>query len=191
MEPVAFIASYKYVFVILHVIAVVVGMGSAIVTDILALRFGFNKTLSRMEVSLIRFLSRVVILALAFILLTGFATFLSNPAGYLTSVKFLTKMTVVLVLIVNGFLLHRYVFSHLGDKDIITSRRARALRKLGFALGAVSLVSWLTALSLGVLLHIPVTYPAALAAYGALLLCAGIVSQFLEWWLLERKSRDH
>lgn len=188
MEPIQLIADYKYAFVIIHVLAVVTGMGAAIVTDILCLRFGFDKTLSRFEVSTIRFLSRVVTVALALILLTGAMTFLSNPEGYLASVKFLTKMTVVFVLVVNGYLLHRYIFKHIGDARILTSPNARALRKLGFALGAISIVSWVSALALGILLHIPVTYDTAIAIYAGVLVVAVLISQVLEWVLLERKK---
>lgn len=187
MEPITFIATYKHLFVIIHVLAVVVGMGSAIVTDILALRFGFNKVLSTFEVYIIRFLSHVVTLALAFIVLTGFLTFLSNPEGYASSVKFLTKMTVVGVLVINGYLLHRYVFKYIGDKNIFTSPKRHRLRKLGFALGAVSLVSWVSALSLGILLHIPVSYDMAIGIYIVILTLAVTFSQYLEWRLLEKK----
>lgn len=187
MEPVTFIAAYKHVFVIIHVIAVVVGMGSAIVTDILSLKFGFNKVLSTFEVYIIRFLSRVVTIALGLIVLTGLLTFLSNPEGYLASVKFLTKMTVVGILVINGYLLHKYVFTHIGDKNIFSSPKKRRLRKIGFALGAISLVSWISALSLGILLHIPVSYDTAIGIYIVILVLAVAVSQYLEWRLLERK----
>lgn len=190
MEPVPFIAEYKYVFVIIHVLAVVLGMGAALVTDILSFKFGFNKHLSKFEVATVRFLSQVVTAALVLIVLTGATTFLSNPEGYSQSVKFLTKMTVVGVLVINGYLLHRYVFTHIGDPRILTSPRARTLRKLGFALGAISVVSWVSALSLGILLHISVSYDLAIAIYGFVLIGAIVLSQVIESFLLERKKRS-
>lgn len=189
MEPVPFIAEYKHFFTIAHVLAVVLGMGTAVVTDILCLRFGFDKKLSVFEVGTIRFLSQVVTISLVGIVCTGALMFLSDPERYLNSVKFLTKMTIVAVLCVNGFLLHRYVFSHFGDRNILTSPRARTLRKISFALGAVSLVSWVSALSLGVLLHIPVSYNMAILIYGAVLGIAVVASQIIETALLERKKK--
>ncbi len=188
MEAVPFIAEYKHLFVIAHVLAVVVGMGTAVVTDILCLRFGFNKKLSRFEVGTIRFLSQVVTVSLFGIVATGALVFLSDPERYLASVKFLTKMSIVGVLCVNGFLLHRYVFTHIGDKNILTSPRARTLRKIGFALGAVSLVSWVSALSLGVLLHIPVSYNTAILIYVFALALGVIASQIIESLALERNK---
>lgn len=189
MEPVSFIADYKHLFVIAHVLFVVLGMGSALVTDILCLRFGFNKKLSRFEVNTIRFLSHVVTISLIGIVLTGATVFLSDPERYLNSVKFLTKMTIVLVLCVNGWLLHRFVFTHIGDKNILTSPRSRMLRKIGFALGAVSLVSWVSALSLGVLLHISVAYDTAILLYAGVLVGAITASQIIESLLLEKGAK--
>lgn len=188
MDPVAFIVEYKLFFIIVHVLTVVVGMGAAIVTDVLCFRFGFNKKLSSTEVATIRFLSHVVSLALCFIVATGISIFWSDPERYLASVKFLTKMTIVSVLVLNGILLHRYIFTHIGDQKILTSPRARNLRKFGFALGAISIVSWISALTLGILLHIPIAYDTAIGLYTLLVGAAIIVSQIIEWVLLERRK---
>lgn len=189
MEAVPFIAEQKHLFVIAHVLFVVLGMGSALVTDILCLRFGFDRKLSRFEVDTIRFLSHVVTVSLAGIVLSGATVFLSDPERYLNSVKFLTKMTIVLALCANGWLLHRYVFRHIGDTGVLTNPRHRRLRKIGFALGAVSLTSWIAALSLGVLLHISVSYDTAILAYLVIVLAAVALSQIIESALLERKRR--
>lgn len=187
MEGISFIAEHKHFFVIAHVLCVVLGMGSALVTDILALRFGFDKRLSKFEVHTVRFLSQVVTIALVGIVTTGATIFLSNPEQYGQSVKFLTKMTIVGVLILNGYLLHKFIFSRIADPRVLTSPKARSLRRLGFALGAVSIVSWISALSLGVLLHIPVSYDMAIALYSVGLIVAVVVSQVVESILLERK----
>ncbi|MBP9816601.1 MAG: hypothetical protein KBD05_01060 [Candidatus Pacebacteria bacterium] len=189
MEPVAFIAEHKHVFVIAHVLAIVTGMGTAIVTDLLVLRFGFDKKLSRFEVSTIQFLSRVVMYALGGIILTGTLLFLSNPEGYLASVKFLTKMTIVAALTVNGWLLHRYIFPHINEPGVITNPKAKGLRRLGFALGAVSIVSWISALSLGVLLHIPVSYNEAIGVYAALIVVAILSALTFESLTLEHARK--
>lgn len=189
MEGISFIADNKHFFVIAHVLLVVLGMGSALVTDILAFRFGFDKRLTAFEVRTVRFLSQVVTVALAGIVITGFTVFLSNPEVYGQSVKFLTKMTVVGVLVVNGYLLHRFIFPHISQPRILTSPKARGLRRLGFALGAISVVSWVSALALGILLHIPVSYDLAIAIYTTGLIIAVGLSQVIESLLLEKKKR--
>ncbi|MBU1501010.1 hypothetical protein KJ982_03250 [Patescibacteria group bacterium] len=192
LEPVVFIAEYKFVFVIAHVLAVVTGMGAAISADILALRFGFNRILSRFEITTLRFLSRVVTFTLLVIITTGALIFLSNPEGYLASSKFLTKMTVVLVLTGNGWLLHRFVFPRLGDKKILTNKRARGLRRLGFTLGAISITSWASAISLAILPPISMSYTEAVSIYAIFLVCAVCAAFLFEHIVFtRRRARGH
>lgn len=188
MEAVAFFSEYKPLFAITHVLVVVIGMGAALSADFLSFRYGFNKTLSSMEIGTIRFLARIVTFALLAIVCTGSFLFLSDPAKYAVSVKFLTKMTVVSVLCVNGFLLHHFVFARLGERGVLIKGGARTLRRFAFGLGAVSLASWVSALSLGVLLHIPFSYETSLFLYITLLAFAITVSQVVEWFLLERRT---
>jgi hypothetical protein len=151
MEAVLFFATYKTVFTIAHVLCVVVGMGGAILADILFAFFAHNKKLASSDAFVLRRISRVVTFALVGVLLTGACLFLSDPEKYLHSAKFLTKMTVVSVLCVNGYLLHRYVFSHLGDARILIAKNTHPWRTAASLMGAVSFVSWVTALSLGVM----------------------------------------
>ncbi|MEN9852503.1 MAG: hypothetical protein RI996_446 [Candidatus Parcubacteria bacterium] len=172
-------AEYKQLFTIFHVAAVVVGMGAAINTDILFTFFGINKKLSHSEVRTIRFLSTIVTYALGAILLTGLSLFLSDTTKYLASAKFLTKMSIVLVLCLNGYLLHCYVFKHIGDKDFLTAKREYNIRRVAFALGAVSFVSWFSAMSLGVLDKIHISYPLAFSVYLIFVGVAVVVSQYI------------
>jgi hypothetical protein len=186
MEVISFFALYKPLFAIAHVLSVVTGMGAALSADFLSVKYGFNRKLSREEISTLRFLARIVTIALVCVVCTGATLFLSDPQKYLASAKFLTKMTVVSVLCINGYFLHHYVFSHLADRGIFSSARLRALRQFAFGFGAISITSWVTALGLGVLLHIPISYEEALVVYIAVIVIAVAFSQFLEWYLLER-----
>jgi len=179
----------KPLLVIFHVLSVVVGMGSAIVADLICFRYGYHKVLSRQTVGTVRFLSHVVTFALLAILGTGFLLFLSDVERYSASVKFLTKMSIVGVLTINGLLLHRLIFPHLGDENVLTSKKSRGVRKLGFALGAVSVASWIGALSLATLPSIPISYALAIQVYIAILAIAVFISLILEHYLLEHHKR--
>ena len=175
----SFFLEQKQLFTIMHVFSVVVGMGAAFVTDILFTLFASNRTLSRFEISVIRFLSRVVMIALGFIIVTGFCIFLSDTDKYLNSAKFLTKMTVIAVLSINGALLHFYVFKHLSDKNYLTNKKSIPARKISFALGSISFVSWTTALSLGVLDKITIPYLYAVSIYLSAVICGILFSQII------------
>jgi hypothetical protein len=161
-------------------------MGSALVTDVLSIRYGMDKRLTFFEVSTIKFLSHIVTIALIGIVLFGIMIFLSNPEQYLNSSKFLVKMTIVGVLIINGFLLHRFVFSKISVHNIITLPNYKSVRRTGFALGAISLVSWISALVLGILPSIPYSYGIATGAYVTILFLAIVIAILSESLLLEQ-----
>ncbi|MEN9551763.1 MAG: hypothetical protein RI935_140 [Candidatus Parcubacteria bacterium] len=179
MTSITFFAIYKQLFTILHVLCVIIGMGAALVTDILFSFFASNKTLSSFEIKIIRLLSKVVTLALVGIVLTGITIFLSDPLRYMASAKFLTKMSIVLILCINGYLLHRFIFSRLSEKDFLIKRKTSSVRKMSFVLGAVSLISWVSAMSLGVLDKINLSYTTAFSLYLVVLVFGAMISQVI------------
>ncbi len=188
VSGVSFFVEYKAIITIFHVLSVVIGMGAAFATDILFVFFASNRTLSSIEISVIRFLSKIVTIALGVIILTGIGMFLSDTEKYLNSAKFLTKMTVIVILCVNGALLHFYVFRHLSDKNYLTSAKSFFTRRISFALGAISTVSWVTALSLGVLDRITIPYTYAVSIY-ILFLALGILISQIIVLLLNTKTK--
>ena len=177
----------KEYIIIAHVLSVVVGMGGAIITDVLFVYFAFNKKLSFFEIKTMRLLSKIVMCALLFIVVTGIFVFFTNTEKYLNSAKFLTKMTVVTILSVNGVLLHFLVFRHLKDRDYLIGLKNKNLRKLAFAFGAISVVSWLTAMSLGVLDKITITYTQAISIYLFVLSIAIMMSQIIHQYYETKK----
>jgi hypothetical protein len=191
MEPLTFFVTYKPLVTIAHVLCVVIGMGGAILTDILFAFFAFNKKLGSTEASVIKRISHIVTWALTAVILTGLCLFLSDPATYLQSTKFLTKMTVVTALCINGFLLHRYIFSHLSDPRVLSSRNSHAWRTAASLLGAISFVSWVTALSLGVMDSIPLSYLEALLLYILAITLGLFVSQILLKLYESTRIRSH
>lgn len=169
----------KEYILILHVLSVVFGMGGALITDFLFVYFALNKKLSFSEIKTVTLLSKIVTYALIAIIITGFCVFLTNPEKYINSAKFLTKMSVVFVLCVNGILLHTFVFSHLKDDGYLTKLKNKKIRRFSFAFGAVSLVSWLCAMSLGVLDKISITYTSAISIYFLIIILSIICSQII------------
>ena len=174
-----FLLINKEYITILHVLSVVIGMGGAIITDFLFVYFALNKKLSFTEIKIIKLLSGVVLYALVAIIITGIFIFLSNPEKYLVSAKFLTKMTIVSTLTINGILLHVLVFKHLKDDGYLTKFKNRNLRRLAFGFGSISITSWLCAMSLGVLDKISITYTSAISIYFFIIILAIITSQLI------------
>lgn len=180
MENLEFFVSMKTPATVLHVMAVVFGMGSAIVSDILFTFYSKDKNLNKTELKTLGILSKAVWYSLIFIALSGIFLFLSDIPKYTTSVKFLTKISILAVLVLNGFILDRLVWPHLKNKELLKLSAHRPKRKLAFICGTISVVSWISVLVLGVLDNVSVNYATLIALY-LLILAIGIpVSLIIE-----------
>lgn len=128
-------------FLILHLAGMATGMGAAVVSD---LTFFVSIRAGKVSATGMKFLalgSRTVWLGLLVMIISGGLLVSLAPDYYLHSAKFLAKMTIVAVIAVNGLAFH---FIHLP--------RMRRQEPLGLSLlasGAISSVSWLSALFLG------------------------------------------
>ena len=109
------------------------------------------------------------------ILISGAGLYIPQAYDLNHSPKFLVKMIIVAVLIVNGILLNVFITPRL--EEIFKLRR---IRKLAFALGATSITSWYSAFVLGAFRSLDVAFIPLLATYAALLFCAVIGSQIME-----------
>ena len=186
-----FFLALKPYFLFLHAIGFIIGLGSAIVADTLFFRFLKDLRISKEEEYVLSYVGRLVVTGLVILFLSGLMIFLSDPAKYLASSKFITKMAVVTVIAINGFVLHKYVAPRLTiiEWDKGAHAKNRRARKIAAALGAVSSTSWFSALLLGYLRSIPFTFGQAFGGYILLLLCAVGVSQILESYFARQMDR--
>jgi hypothetical protein len=102
-------------------------------------------------------------------------------------------MAVVGILVANGAFLNLYINPKLlmifsGNKELSESPPVVRLRKLSFALGAVSFVSWYSAFILGSLNFSPVGIPAFLLLYCLLLMVAIAGSQVMEYRFAKKRA---
>lgn len=193
-DVIRFFAEYKHISVIIHVLSVIVGMGAALISDILFNIYIHNKKIEKNENQTLQILSDIVWVSLCFIVASGIALFLSDPMTYGYSVKFLVKMTIVGVIIINGYLFWHLIHPSLEKinfTDTNIHHKYVKLRKLSFVLGAVSLFSWLSAFVLGMLGNISLTYLEAIAGY--ILICFGgiLFSQVVEYRMTHGKVKSN
>ncbi len=165
---------------IAHVISVIFGMGSALISDILFTFYSKDKKLNKTEINTLSVLSKVVLISLFFIIASGFVIFLSDIDKYLSSAKFLSKMTIMIVLLINGYILNRYVWSHLLQKDFFVSKRERPMRRIAFISGAISVVSWIFVCILGMLNDVTFDYYQILILYFAIVIVGSVISVIIE-----------
>lgn len=169
METIQLAVDLKPLITVAHVISVVAGMGAALMSDILFTFYGKDKKLTVTEVRTLGILSNTVWISLVFIILSGAGLFFSDVPRYLASTKFLSKMSIVIILLVNGTVLHRYVSKAMVQPHFLSDKRFGGTRRLAFACGAISVISWLVICTLGVLDSVPYAYGMIMAAYAAVI----------------------
>lgn len=173
----------KTIYVIFHLLGVVIGMGGAFMSDAIFFSSIHDSKISHTEMRFIRLGGRMVWIGLAIIVVSGLLLFSLNTERYLASGKFLAKMTVVAVIIANGAIfhlvhiprLHRHAGQHFPSSDEFM-RKAPLL----IASGAVSVVSWTSALILGVFRSVPYSYFTIMGVYVVLVALAVTIALALK-----------
>lgn len=183
-DTIPYLQAYRPFILGAHLIGLLLGFGGAIISDVFFMKFLKDLKISKNESETLKTLSQIVWFGLGIIVISGILLFLSDAERLSGSAKFLAKMIVVSVLIINGFLLNIIVapkltsmfFGKLTDKE----KGVRNLRRLAFALGAVSMTSWSSAFILGIMRTSPASLHVILAIYASLLLIAITFSQIFE-----------
>lgn len=191
----AFLAQYKTPIIILHALSAAVALGAATVTDIFFFRFLKDYRISESENALMKTLSGVIWLALGVIIITGIGLFIPESERLLHSSKFLLKIVAVGVVTLNGVCLNLLVAPKMmsldfsGGSDNITD--LRNMRRLSYALGAISITSWYLIFILGNLKSIPLRFGAALLIYIGVLVFAVTMSQVTDRKVVQAYKKDH
>lgn len=183
-----FFISIKPIVVILHALSAAVGLGSIVVTDSLFFQFLKDFKISQKEDDTLRTISKVVWVAIIALFLTGLILYLSAPMDYLAKSKFIVKLVIFVIIVANGMVLNWYLTPHLkkiafGPVVAEPSLRLRFLRRLAFASGVVSIISWVSVFLLGSLRSIPLTVVQGLVIYFGMCSIAVIGSQLYATWV--------
>lgn len=175
----------KELILIFHVAGMAVGLGSATVVDTLFFKFLKDFKISKIESSVLETLSVIIWVALGIVVLSGAALYLPQTEVLNSSPKFLAKMIIVGIILVNGSLLNFYISPKLrrisfGKKHHHHKGELHHLRRLAFSLGPISIISWYSAFVLGMLREVSLPLLTLLGIYGALLLLGMLFGQLIE-----------
>ena len=181
------LASQKMVWVIVHNIGFILGVGSATITDIFFFKFLKDNKISAEEKGTMDTLTNIIWVGLGILIVSGLALFIPNQAILSVSSKFLLKVVVVGVIIVNGIVLNMFIAPHIRRLSFEGNKPAKKFRRFAFALGGISIVSWYLAFFLGSFRSIPINFTIALYVYFAILVCVVIGSQIAE----KKITKDH
>src|SRR3989344_8017665 len=184
-DPTIILKEYRTVILTLHLIATAIGLGAATITDVFFFKFLKDFKISELESDVLNTLSQVIWFALAMIILTGIGLYVPVSERLMVSSKFLMKMVVVAVIVINGAILNLLISPKLihisfGEPHEHQSGELHKTRKLAFALGAVSITSWYSAFILGAIRQPPFSFSQLLGIYLTILAIAVIGSQIMD-----------
>lgn len=170
-----------FLLVIIHVIGAVIGVGAATMGDILFFKSLKDGALEKKELEFLKTISAAVWAGLFILVFSGFGFFLvyrvSFPeTGLIYNPTYLIKLTIAAVIFFNGLFMHWKVFPLLESQVGRTLNNPDFLSRAQpvFTSGAISIVSWYSALILGAARGIDASYFSILVVY-LVVLWIGIV----------------
>ncbi len=183
-DTIPYLQAYRPFILGIHLFGTLLGFGSAIISDIFFMKFLKDFKISKDESETLKILSQIIWFGLGIIVISGLMLFLSDAERLSQSAKFLVKMVVVSVIIVNGFMLNIIIAPKLTSISFGTltfgEKNIRKLRRLAFALGAISATSWTSAFILGLMRTSPASFSILLSSYLAIIFMTIILSQLFE-----------
>lgn len=182
---ISFLEKTHEVIALIHIMSIAIGVGAATIADIFFFKFLKDLRISQFEADVLKTISEVVWLALGVLVISGLALYLPHSAELLETPKFLVKIIIVAVIIVNGALLNLIVSPKLihisfGEKHKHEKGELHRLERFALALGAISMISWYSALLLGAISSIALSFIQIFGIYMGLLVVGVIVSQIIE-----------
>ena len=159
--------------------------------DVFFFKFLKDLKISKDESKTLGMVSEVIWFGLALLVISGIGLYLPEMARLNESPKFLVKVIVVGVIIVNGIFLNLKISPQLvkisfGRAHKHKPGELRGQRKLAFALGAISITSWFSAFILGMFRSVPFSFIHLLSIYLIVLGIAVSLSQIAESYLGRR-----
>jgi hypothetical protein len=163
----------KTVYLIGHIFGAILGAGGAFASDAMFFSTIKDGRINKDELRFMKLGSKLVWSGLALLVVSGIFLVYTNPEMYFASSKFLAKLTIVGVIVVNGIIFHLIHLPHIqGHIGLKFADSPTFKRKASFlmASGAISMVSWILTVILGVLKNIPYNYTQIIGTYFILII---------------------
>lgn len=144
----------KTVLIFVHLASFALSFGLVVFCDFMMLSVPIRGEISEQQLGLLKTCSKWIHLALFVLILSGLGFLvyyrLQMPAALLNP-KLYVKMTVVMILSLNGFWLHRYgmrILERARTQNLLLPQNLASLRKLLMS-GGLSAISWWSAFAMG------------------------------------------
>lgn len=180
------LVEYQSVIVALHSLSIALGTGISTLAGVFFFKFLKDTRISKEEADTLSILSEFIWLALGVIVITGAALYFPQYELFAEAPRFIAEMIVVSVIIVNGAFLNLYIAPKLVRISFVEPHHHKEgelgrARRVVFALGPTSIVSWYCVFilnSLATTTHL--TFWTLIKVYLLLIVTAITVGQFIE-----------
>lgn len=183
------LAEFRPVVFMVFLFGLVIGFGGAIIYTILFFKFLRDYKLSATEKETLLSVENVVIIGLGLVIVNGVGLFIPMANWYAVNPEFMIGCIAVALLAIQTLLEKADIaprLTDLYDADVIPADDDHAYtRKLAYASGAVSLVSW-GVLVLVAFFHFAISFLGLLALYIGFLIIGVIWSQLSEYKVYKR-----
>lgn len=169
----------KTIYTIIHVFGAIIGAGGAFVSDGMFFDTIKDGRVAKRELDFMKLGGKFVWTGLFVLLVSGILLVSTDPARYLASDKFIAKVIIVAVIVVNGVVFHTIHIPHIRNHFGLKLKESETfLKKSSFIMvsGALSLISWIFTVILGSLRHVPYNVIGILSVYLLCVLCAVIAA---------------
>ncbi len=186
----------RTLLIVFHIIGTVLGAGAATVTDYLVFKFAKDRKIDKDEFQILHTISDLVWTGLFLLLVSGIgflALYITDLADVRSSYsldKIWAKVTIIIILTANGFFIHRHVLPSLKrwrGKSLATPSFVKKSFSI-FSPGAISGVSWYSALILGAWRGLDASYAEIMSAYLMIICTAIIISNVSGRYFLKKRK---
>ena len=101
LDIIPFLTDNRVLFRILHLLALALGMGAALLADVFLIKFIKDAKITEKEADILRTFSKAVWFGLAMFFISGVALTLPRLDTLISSAKFQVKIIAILVIIIN------------------------------------------------------------------------------------------
>jgi hypothetical protein len=192
----SFLFEHRQLLLSGHFLGLALGLGGATVTDVLFFNFLKDFSITRKEADVMRVLSNIIVGGLVLLFVSGMLLYLSDIPKYNASSAFTAKMLLVMVITLNGILMHKHIAPHMVHLSFTSKHASMKIlhhrRRVAFGMGAVSFTSWYFVFFLSMLKRLlPTTVDVwhILLVYVGLALIAVAVSQRMEMRMRIQSTR--
>lgn len=186
-------ATLHTILIIIHLFGLALGAGGAFTSDGIFFASLRDKKISKDEVGILETTSKITWIGIGVLLFSGIGLFAMNPEFFSDSTKFLAKMIIVLIIILNGVIfkiIHMpFVKDNIG-KILYRKGHLNKLKNTAPLLisGVVSVTSWASVIILGALRSVDYSYIGILSLYFGILSLGLLTCYFLFKGFLDSKN---